>query len=308
MTTLGTEEAGGHAARLGDFVRTIWANRWVIGVLLIALAGQAALEPASAWITKEVLNSVQNAGTTVEDVVRTFAVPVLLILGGLVVLKFAEKVTNKAVEVRLIISLQRIYLERRQEEHAARDVSQVLYGCEQAKKGLEVIYKDAWKIGAATISVLVWQVSLGAQWIPLMLLAVIPSLMLVWFFGPPIQRLSLHILDLQTELAATTGRAENGTFASHQESWFRMALVLEVFKWLADDALDVIMWTFLAVIILVAYFLDLGILPDVIEIGGAAAFIINLKLLAKPLGDIGKVYTKWREAYPAASRVFAHRI
>ena len=270
------------------------------------LGGQAALEPASAWITKQVLDASQLPGTSVEDVVRRFAAPFLLIMGGLVLLKFGEKVANKAVEVRLIIALQRVYLSRRREEHAARDVSQILYGCEQAKKGLEVIYKDAWKIVATTVSVLVWQVSLGAQWIPLMLLAVCPSLLLVWFFGPPIQRISLHILDLQSELAATTARTENGIFARHQEIWFRKALVLEVFKWLADDALDVIMWALLAALVAAAYVFDLGILPDNIELGSAAAFLINVKLLAKPLGDIGKVYTKWREAFPAASRVFAH--
>jgi len=30
-----------------------------------------------------------------------------------------------------------------------------------------------------------------------------------------------------------------------------------------------------------------------------SAFLINVKLMAKPLNDVGKVYAKWQEAYPA---------
>lgn len=292
--------------RLRDFISVIWCNHLPIGLLLVMLACQAAMEPSSAWISKKVLDAIEKAGASVEQVALDYGLLFVLIMAGLTLLRFGEKVANKAVEVRLIITLQRVYLERRNEEHAAKDVSQILYGCELAKKGIEVIYKDAWKIAATTVSVLTWQLSLGAQWIPLMLMAVIPSLLLAWFFGPPIQGRSLSILDLQSELAANTERAASGTFVRHQENWFRKAMSLEVLKWFADDALHIVMWIFLGLLIVVAYNFELGILPDQIELGGVAAFLINVRLLAKPLGDIGKVYTKWREAYPAACRVFNH--
>lgn len=282
----------------------LWVNRLAIGFLLGMLAGQAALQPASAWITKRILDLVEAKATTVEQIVLDFGLLFIAIVGGLTALKFGEKVANKAVEVRLIITLQRIYLERRREEDSTRDVTQILWGCEAAKKGLEVFYKDGWKIVVTTISVLLWQVSLGAEWIPLMLMAVIPSLLLVWFFGPPIQRRSLEILNLQSDLAASTSRSASGVFTRHQESWFRNAVGLEILKWFADDGLDVIMWTVLGGLVLIAYIFDLGVLPDDIELGAAAAFMINVKLLAAPLSDIGKVYTKWREAYPAMDRAF----
>ena len=300
-----TEGRALHFARALDFAAVIFANRWSVGILIVTLAGQAALEPSSAWITKTVLDAIQNTGVSIEQVLLQYGALFIAIMSGLTLFKFSEKVANKAVEIRLIITLQRIYLQRRREEHAANDVSQILYGCEVAKKGIEVLYKDAWKILFKSVSVLAWQVSLGAQWIPLMFLSIVPSLLLVWFFGPPIQRMSHGILDLQAELAANTGRAANGTFAQHQEHWFRKAIELEVLKWFADDALDILMWLFLGLMIVIAYVFDLGILPNDIQLGGAAAFLINVKLLAKPLGDIGKVYTKWREAYPAAARVFA---
>ena len=45
--------------------------------------------------------------------------------------------------------------------------------------------------------------------------------------------------------------------------------------------------------------LELGLIPQEIKIAAGAAALINLKLLAGPLKDIGKVYVDWREAYPA---------
>lgn len=50
--------------------------------------------------------------------------------------------------------------------------------------------------------------------------------------------------------------------------------------------------------------LELGLIPQEIKIAAGAAALINLKLLAGPLKDIGKVYVDWREAYPAMLSVF----
>ena len=50
--------------------------------------------------------------------------------------------------------------------------------------------------------------------------------------------------------------------------------------------------------------LELGLIPQEIKIAAGAAALINLKLLAGPLKDIGKVYADWREAYPAMLSVF----
>lgn len=287
-----------------DCLRVVLMNRWVVSLLLAALAGKAALEPASAWITKRVFEIAGEPGFTVPDLVSDLGLLFVAIMAGITLFGFVEKLANKAVEVRLIITFQRLYLDGRQDEHNARDVSQVLYGCEQAKKAAEVLYKESWKITVSIISVLVWQVSLGPEWIPLMLLSIIPTLALAWGFGPGIQWLSSSILDLQSRLAHTTTRLGRVEFHRHQEHWFRHELMLELRKWMVEEGLDVVMWTALGTLILVSWYFDLWLLPDEIALGGTAAFAMNARLLAKPLGDVGKVYSKWREAYPAASRVF----
>jgi hypothetical protein len=37
---------------------------------------------------------------------------------------------------------------------------------------------------------------------------------------------------------------------------------------------------------------------------GRGGVAVNLALLAVPLSDIGKVYTKWREAMPALEKLY----
>jgi len=297
-----------HLGVARDCLRVVLMNRLIVGIMLAALAGKAALEPASAWITKRVFEISGQPGFEIPMLVSELGLLFIAIMGGLTLLGFVEKLSSKAVDIRLIITFQRLYLDGSRGENGARDVSQILFGCEQAKKAAEVLYKDAWKIVTTVVSVLVWQVSLGPEWIPLMLLSVLPSLAIAWTFGPGIQRLSLTILDLQGMLAGTLGREQRPQFSGHQEHWFKAAMLLEIRKWIADDALDVLMWIFLGMLIAVSWVFDLWLLPDEIALGGAAAFLINARLLAKPLGDIGKVYTKWREAYPAANRVFAPEV
>ena len=50
--------------------------------------------------------------------------------------------------------------------------------------------------------------------------------------------------------------------------------------------------------------LELGLIPQEIEIAAGAAALINLKLLAGPLQDTGKVYADWHETYSAMLSVF----
>ncbi len=277
--------------------------RWLFFFLGI-IAAQAALTPSSAWITKSVIDTSKQDGATIESIVFQYGPLWLLIMAVLVVLKFGEKILNKLVQLRIIINLQRIYLDRESKEHAGNDASHILYGAEVGKKGVEVVYKDSWKILTEVSAVLVWQLSLGPEWVPLMLMSVIPSMCFVWFMGPYIQKTSLGILNLQSALAGHTKRILKDKFVANQEQFYKQSLKFEVFKWASEEAMDILMWIILALLVTSAWFFDLPIIPEQLELGSIAAAIINLKLLAKPLGDVGKVYTKWCEAFPALVNIF----
>ncbi len=71
-----------------------------------------------------------------------------------------------------------------------------------------------------------------------------------------------------------------------------------------DRGMEAVLWVVLLACAGTIYLLDVGLLPDPTDVGAAAAFVVNLRLIAKPLSEIGKVYTKWREAWPAILPVY----
>jgi hypothetical protein len=283
---------------------TLWRLRGFVGLLMAALAAKAAVMPAYAWLARDAVETMRLPAASLAGVVAAVAPMGIVIVLAIATAEFAEKMASKAMEARLLLSLQRTYLARRAGEDAPRDVSQVLFGCEVARKGFEAVYKDGWRIPAEIIGVLAWQFSLGAEWVPLMLAAVLPALACVWLLGHRLEETSRQILAWQGGIAAATARGREGDFAATQERIFRFTLRFEVLKWFTERGLDAVLWTFVGVSALVAWWIAPELLPGGGEIAGAAAFLVNLRLLMKPLSDIGKVYVKWREAAPAIASVY----
>lgn len=289
---------------LGEMAGTLLSIRGLIALLLVALTFKAAVAPSFSWIAKEGIGAVQQPAATVASVIAAVGLPFLLIAlaGGLS--EFAERLASKAVEQRLIIVLQRTYLDRRRGERQARDVTQILYGCELAKKGFEVIYKDAWRLTAEIGAIILWQLSIGPDWLPALLLSILPALFIVWLVGPAIQRLSRLVLTTHRVLAARTRRLHKERFERSQERLFRSVMQLEVLRWMADRGMGAVLWAGFGLCVGVSVVFDLGLIPSGGDVATASSFAVNLALLAKPLGDIGKVYTKWREAMPAVIPVY----
>ena len=289
---------------LHEMLGTLWGLRGFVLALMAALAAKAAVVPAYAALTHDAVAAMRDPGATLTGLVAELLPMALAIVGAVAVVEFLEKLASKATEARLLLALQRTYLARRQAEDAPRDVGHVLFGCEVARKGFEAIYKDGWRIPAEIVGVLAWQMTLGAEWVPLMLAAVLPALACVWLLGRRLEAISAQILAWQAGIAASTGRAREAAFAATQEKIFRGTLRFEVVKWVTERGLDGLLWGFVALSAVLAWWIAPQLLPGGGEIAGAAAFLVNLRLLMKPLSDIGKVYVKWREAAPAIAAVY----
>lgn len=287
-----------------EMLQTLTGLKWFIAALLAVLTVKAALTPSFSWLAKVGVDTVQAPGATITGVIAVVGLPFVLIMIGKYLTEFGEKIASKTTEQRLIIVLQRIYLSRRVGERAARDVTQILYGSEVAKKGFEVIYKDSWRITSAIAAILLWQLSISPAWVPLLLLSIVPAILFTWLVGPRIQHASRFVLALQKALAARTSALRQGDFERSQERLFRSAIWLEIFKWLAERGMDAVLWLSFGLWIGVSMLLDLRLLPDNTDVATASGVAVNLALLAVPLSDIGKVYTKWREALPALEKVY----
>lgn len=286
-----------------EVMKVILSHPYWLAASILSTIIYAALEPSLAWIGKTFVDQLQQDGDAIASSLWEYALVFGGLIAGLGLTKFGNQVLNKIYESRLFIILQRAYLAKRGKEQSAEDVSRLLYDSEQAKKGLDIIYKDSWKIVSQTVSVLVWQLSLAPAWIPALFITVVPPLFLIFAFGRLIQTASIEVLGLQGKIAGSTARTKQLELFRHQESFFRHSLRLESLKAGAEVLMDLLTWIGLLILLILALVFDAGILPRPIEAGDLALFIVNLNLLAKPLGDIVKVYNKGRETYPAVVRV-----
>ena len=168
---------------------------------------------------------------------------------------------------------------------------------------MDILYKDAWKIVTGTISVIVWQLTLAPEWLPALIFAVLPPILIVFVFGRFIQKISQELLQLQGKIASSTSDNQKLELFAHQESFFKRTIRLEIIKKGAEVIIDLLTWVGLLLLILLASIFDFGLLPRQIQAGDLALFAVNLNLLSKPIGQIGKVYNKGREAYPALLRI-----
>jgi hypothetical protein len=293
------------AAFVADTLSVLYVMRlWIFGLLAV-IAAQSALAPSVAWITKEVLASI----TTIDrDVIFRLLIEwaplYLAITGAGMILSSMDKVLDKLIDVRLLITLQRLYLDRRDAEADGKDASQVLFGARIANKGFDIIYKKSWKIVTMVVSVFVWQLSIGAEWLGLMALSVLAPSVFVFKLGPYVQKLSGDILAQHEDIASNTRRHRRGMFEAAQNAWMTSSLKFELLKWVTDEGASVLLWSSLIALVFASYLLGLGLVPAEIDIPTAAAFLVNLRLIAKPMMEISRTYSKWREAYPAMVAVF----
>lgn len=262
-----------------------------------------SLEPSLAWLSKTVIDDLKKGKGDLDTSLLHYGMVFGGLLLGLGILKFGDKLIDKIYELKLVICLQRIYLQRRPEDRGVEDISRVIFDCEKSKAGLDIIHKDAGRIIFQTIAVVVWQFSLAPQWLPALLIAVVPPIFVGFVFGPFIQRASLNRLRAQQAIASSTGTHQQANLFSSQEIFFRQTLRLEIFKSSTEILMGLVTWFGLLMLVLVSSVFHLGLLPKQIEAGDLALFAVNLNLLSKPLGEIVKVYNKGREAYPALLRV-----
>jgi hypothetical protein len=286
-----------------DIARLVFANRWPLCASLALLAAIAALTPSLGWMGKAVLDSLDGDG----DLFAALMAQGPLFAGVfalLTVLKVADKPVGKFVEARFIVLMQQIYLARRRSERQTQDISQMLYGCDVAKKGLKVAYDDVPVMAFTLISVASWQAALAPQWLPVMLLSAAPAALLVWFLGPWVRRASESMLDAQSGIAGTTSGTLGAALAGHQRDWIRRVVEMDLLKGLGEETMDLVIWTCFLALTLSLYASGSSLLPQIITPGDFALVIVNLKLVSDPLTKIGKIFIHWQEALPALQRVF----
>ncbi|MFM2430693.1 MAG: hypothetical protein RLZZ511_1906 [Cyanobacteriota bacterium] len=275
---------------------------WLAASILSTIV-VVGLEPSLAWLGKSFLDDLKKGRVDLDGSLLNYGLLFVGLMLGLGFIKFGDKLIDKIYELKLVIQLQRQYLQRRDRDRGVEDISRVIFDSEKAKAGLDIIHKDAGKIIFQSISVLIWQFSLAPQWIPALLIAVIPPVFVGFIFGPSIQKASFKRLKAQQAIATSTGADQTEQLIAGQQTFLRQTIRLEICKFGTETLMDVVQWFGLFMVVISSSVLHLGLVPKSLEAGDLLLFIANLNLLSKPLADIVKVYNKARESYPALLRV-----
>ena len=287
-----------------DVIGLLTKTPYLLVGTISALILKEGVDPVFSWMAKSVFDSFEGeefitVGSMMEYV-PLFAVLVFTVAFA----ELAQEVLKEMYEKRLLINTQRLYMIRRRtlKRENLEDVSRVLIDCEKSKKVFEMVYKQSGEIVVGAVAVIIWQLSISPEWLPALLIAVLPSLFITFLFGPWIQKHAHGILRDMGRVAESTGEHHRGNFYQSQESLYKEEILFESFKKAAEVSIELSKWLGAALVLFIVYYLGWGIIPDTITAGNLALLAGNFEQLSKPVKEVGKVYIHLREGYPALCR------
>jgi hypothetical protein len=276
-------------------------RRWLSAVVVVGIA-YALLEPMQGVVIKRVTDSLStDQGLTTASLIR-YIPWYVLILVGLASLQFLEKSLKGFYDPLVTFDLQKIYLQRRPTESATEVISRLQYDCRDARKAVEVYVRDFPVIGIGVGMLFALQWSLAPEWLPALLMIVVPNLTLTLWLGRPIRRSNHEMFVAVTEVAkvASPDRLEElGRSQQHlyqrlwrRESWMGFSEVMTQFT----------IWIGCLLVVFAATTHPTLVGLTEVTAGGLALFIANVMQLSKSLVNVGKAYNKYCSTEPALRR------
>ncbi|TQF76713.1 hypothetical protein FK498_16365 [Elioraea sp. Yellowstone] len=276
---------------------------WPLGLSWAVLTAIAALSPSVGWMGKQVVDGLAAAEGDLAALLVAHGLAFALLFTLLSLLEVADKPAGKWVEARLVIALQDSYLARRRVAHVTDDAAMMLYGSDEAKRGLKVLIDEVPKLVFTLVSVSLWQAALAPQWLPFMLAALLPAFLWLGLLAPPVRSHALAALEAQVVIAGATAAEAGLRLKAHQHRWLRASVVIDLFKGLGEKGLVWLIWASFATA--VAVFLLLmpasGLGRDMTP-GEFLVTMVNLRLFVGPLSKFGKIVMHFAQARPALAR------
>ncbi len=266
----------------------------------LLIAGIAALSPSIGWMGKQVVDGLEAAEFGLAGLLLTNGWAFGLLFTALTMLEIADKPVGKWIESRLVIELQNTYLAARRAAHATDDAALMLYGAEEAKRGLKILIDDVPKLVFTLASVSIWQMALAPEWLPFMMVAVLPAMLWLWVLSRPVQSHALHALDAQMEIAGATTRDRAAHLSSQQGRWMRASIFIDLFKGLGESGLVWMIWaSFVTSVLTVLLLVPDSALGRQMSPGEFIVTMVNLGLFVDPLAKLGKIVMHFSQSRPA---------
>lgn len=277
---------------------------WLLAVTILPNVVRPALEPMKAWITGGVVDELTaGSGTYLVEELLPYAPLAVGVFLGLGMLKMWEKITNRMLDDRLLIELQRVWFARRHIADPGEQVARGINDCENARKPLDLFQKELWLASVGLPAVLIWQFSLGPALLPALLVAALPPFLISLGFGRLIGRASYLALASLASVGSAIGSGDTHNMRSHQEQFYRHRVRFEWWKQSSEIVAEFAAWAGLAVVLVMSATGVWRLIPESVTAGQISMFLVNLRLIIEPLKNITDVYIKMREGWPAVRRV-----
>jgi ABC-type multidrug transport system fused ATPase/permease subunit len=182
-------------------------------------------------------------------------------------------------------------------------VARAINDCENARKPLDLFQKELWVVLVGLPSVLIWQLSLGPELLPALLVAATPPFLAALFFGGLISKASHQALIAIAAVGRAVGAGQRTALHNEQERFYRHRVRFEMWKQFSEVTADFAGWLGLVGVLLLSVSGVWQLVPEQVTAGQIGMFLVNLKLISKPLGELAKVYNKMCEGWPAVRRV-----
>lgn len=296
--------AGGRAGLVAELAKLMLRHPW----LALGTVGPSilmpALEPAQAWFLKVFIDRLQAGGSGVTRATLAAWFPVvagfsLLLLG----LKYLEKMVNRVFDERLLIDMQRIWFDRRGGLGADETVARVMNDCDKARKILDLLQRDLWVFFVGIAAVLLWQMKISRDWVPALLAAIVPILLVTFGVARRVAVLTRRWLEDTVPVVERARTGDRNGLHAAQEAVYRGKIRCEWWKQGSESAAEMAALGGTAVALGLAAFVGPPLMPARIAAGDLAMFWVNLALLGKQAVELAKFANKASEAWPAVIRV-----
>lgn len=298
------ETGNGFFTLIWELIRVMLGHPWLLALAVLPNIVKPSLEPIQAWIAREVLDQItKGQATYLLAELLDYAPLAIGVFFGLGLLTIWEKMSNRMLDDRLLISLQRLWFERRHIADPGEQVARAINDCENARKPLDLFQKELWLVVVGLPSVLIWQLSLGPELLPALLVAATPPFLVALFFGGLISTASHHALVALAAVGRAVGAGQRSELHLEQENYYRHRVRFEMWKQFSEVIADFAGWLGLVGVMILSVTGVWQLIPIEVSAGQVGMFLVNLKLISKPLGEITKVYNKMCEGWPAVKRV-----
>jgi ABC-type multidrug transport system fused ATPase/permease subunit len=151
--------------------------------------------------------------------------------------------------------------------------------------------------------VLIWQVNLSPELLPALVVTAFTPFLASLLFGHLIQRLSHRGVLLTAQVSSAVAQGDRQRLHVEQEKLYRNRIQFEVIKQCSEVIADFAYWVSLVAVLILSWSGVWRLLPEQLTAAQIGVFLVNLKLLTKPLNAVTKMHNKIRQNWPSVRRV-----